>query len=166
MPATSESLITGRKTASTRPTATSGTRYQNDGASESAYASITPDLNGSGSCWTAAGVRLASDPAPPPGAPAKTPCRLSVSRVVKIVVNRAEPTAAPISRKKLFALVAVPSSCGSTAFCTASTTVCITRPMPAPRVKIMAPNSHMDMSPDRVVSHTMASPTTTSPTTG
>ena len=60
---------------------------------------------------------------------------------MKIVLNSAVPTAAPISRKKLFVLVAVPISCGSTEFCTASTIVCMTRPMPAPSTKIMAPNS-------------------------
>ena len=70
------------------------------------------------------------------------------------MLNTAVPTAAPISRKKLFALVAVPSSCGSTAFCTASTIVCMTRPRPAPRTKTMSEYCSIEMSAVMVVIHT------------
>src|SRR5205823_6104553 len=79
MPATSDSLTSRRNSASTKPTATTSTRYQNDGASALVNASITPVLRGSGRAWTAAGVRLEALPPEPAGAPANTPARLSAS---------------------------------------------------------------------------------------
>ena len=129
MPATEDSLTSLRNSARTKPRASSGTRYQNAGASASANASTTPVCVGSGRSATMAGVSDSGPPgADPAGASAKTGASRSASRLVKIVLNSAAPTAAPISRKKLLALVAVPSSCGSTEFCTASTIVCMTRP--------------------------------------
>ena len=92
--------------------------------------------------------------------------RLSASLVVNSVLNSAVPTAAPISRKKLLVLVAVPISCGSTEFCTASTIVCMTRPMPAPTTKIIAPNRIIDMSPVICVSQAMPAAVMARPTTG
>ncbi|CPU65226.1 Uncharacterised protein [Mycobacteroides abscessus] len=162
-------MTSRRNSASTNPTRTSGTRYQNAGASASVNASTTPVWIGSGSCCTSSGVSeepSAPAGAAPPGTPAKTPSRLSASRDVKMVLNSAVPTAAPISRKKLFALVAVPISCGSTEFCTASTIVCMTRPIPAPMTKIIAPKSHIDMSPVMRVSQTIPAAVIASPTTG
>ncbi|MNW60960.1 hypothetical protein D3C74_389870 [compost metagenome] len=129
-------------------------------------ASITPVLTGSGRAWTAAGVRLDASPPPVAAPPGMTSARLADSRVVKIVLKSAVPTAAPISRKKLFALVAVPISWGSTEFWTASTMVCMTSPMPAPITKIMAPNRTMDMSPVIVVSQMMPAVVIARPTTG
>ena len=76
-----------------------------------------------------AGV-IDSAPAPPKSVP--IPVSESVSRLVKIAPTTATPRVAPISRKKLFEEVAVPTSLCGKAFCTASTRVCMIRPMPAP----------------------------------
>lgn len=85
--------------------ASNGTRDQNEGASASAYSWMSPVCSGSGRFLTISGVND-SAPAPPSGAgaPAKTPSSLVTSREVKTALNSAMPTA-PISRKKLWALV-------------------------------------------------------------
>ena len=51
---------------------------------------------------------------------------------LKIALNTDTPIAPPMDRKNVTAEVAVPSSDGATAFCTASTSTCVTSPRPDP----------------------------------
>ncbi len=53
-------------------------------------------------------------------------------RLTRTVPSRAVPHAAPMLRKKLTAEVELPMSRRSTAFCTATTTICSVIPMPTP----------------------------------
>ncbi len=56
----------------------------------------------------------------------------SASREAKIAPNSATPSEPPIERKNVAAEVATPTSFGGAQFWTASTSTCITRPMPMP----------------------------------
>ena len=55
---------------------------------------------------------------------------------MKTVPNTATPMQLPMVRKNVAALVAVPRSRYSTAFCTARTSTCITMPSPTPSTNI------------------------------
>ncbi len=79
-----------------------GTRYQNTGASASAYASTIPSRTASGSPFSVCGSMLLAEAAASPGAapaPANPVVRFSVRRVVNSVPKTAVPSAAPTSRK-------------------------------------------------------------------
>ena len=85
-----------------------------------------------GSACTCAGEMLT----PPPPTRAAT-CggsfdSSSARREAKIAPNSATPSEPPIERKNVAVLVATPMSFGGAQFCTASTSTCITRPMPMP----------------------------------
>ena len=56
----------------------------------------------------------------------------SARREAKIAPNSATPSEPPIERKKVAALVATPMSFGGAVFWTASTSTCMTRPIPMP----------------------------------
>ena len=60
----------------------------------------------------------------------------AASRAVHTAPKTAVPNDPPIERKNVDPLVAVPMSRGSTEFCTARTSTCMTLPSPAPRTSM------------------------------
>lgn len=67
--------------------------------------------------------------------PCKAAASLSPSRFAKTVPKMATPKDAPMDRKKVAPDVATPRSSYETAFCTISTSTCMTSPSPSPNTQ-------------------------------
>jgi len=72
----------------------------------------------------------------------------AASLAVHTAPKNAVPNEPPMERKNVEPLVAAPISFGSTVFCTARTSTCITLPRPAPRTNIAsAENQYGESTP-------------------
>ena len=78
----------------------------------------------------------------------------------------AVPSVPPICRKNVADDVATPMSCGGTAFCTASTSGCMTMPRPRPNTGMYRPITHSAVSAPMRVNSTAPTTISAAPTIG